>query len=108
MLSDDYAAQLVSQINPDRANNALPPSALPQHKHTVYVTVVDEDRNACSLINTVYNTFGSGIVAPESGVLLQNRGMGFVVDPGHPNSIQGGKRPLHTIIPALASKDEKP
>ena len=107
MLSDDYAAQLVSQINPDHANNALPPSALPQHKHTVYVTVVDEDRNACSLINTVYNTFGSGIVAPESGVLLQNRGMGFVVDPGHPNSIQGGKRPLHTIIPAVASKDDK-
>ena len=103
MLSDEYAAMLVSQINPQQANNDLPPSPLPQHKHTVYVSVVDEDRNACSLINTVYNTFGSGILAPQSGVLLQNRGMGFVVNPGHPNSIQGGKRPLHTIIPATAS-----
>lgn len=107
MLSDEYAAMLVSQIDPDKANLNLPASPLPQHKHTVYVTVVDEDRNACSLINTVYNTFGSGIVAPDSGVLLQNRGMGFVIEPGHPNSIQGGKRPLHTIIPGIASKDDK-
>ena len=107
MLSKEYAKMLFDKIDTDKANNQLPPSSLPAHRHTVYVSVVDEDRNACSLINTVYNTFGSGIVAPESGVLLQNRGMGFVVQPGHPNSVEPGKRPLHTIIPGIVSKHGK-
>ena len=107
MLDPDYARKLVSSIQPDRAMSSLPPSELPQHKHTVYITVVDEDRNACSLINTVYNSFGSGLTAPQSGVLLQNRGMGFVVQPGHPNSVRPGKRPLHTIIPAIVKQNGK-
>lgn len=107
MLAPDYAKSLYGQIDMDKANNSLPPSSLPAHRHTVYVSVVDEDRNACSLINTVYNTFGSGIVAPDSGVLLQNRGMGFVVEPGHPNSVEPAKRPLHTIIPGIVAKEGK-
>jgi gamma-glutamyltranspeptidase/glutathione hydrolase len=92
-------------IDPSRALDPLPPSPLPGQKSTVYITVVDRDRNACSFINTVYYGFGSGIMAPKSGVLLQNRGMGFVVDMAHPNRVEPGKRPLHTIIPAMATRD---
>jgi len=104
IISAEYAASLRGMIDPDNALDPLPPSPLTPHKSTVYISVVDRDRNACSFINTVYYGFGSGIVAPQSGVLLQNRGMGFVVDLAHPNRVEPGKRPLHTIIPGMASK----
>jgi gamma-glutamyltranspeptidase/glutathione hydrolase len=104
IISPEYAATLRGMIDPARAKDQLPPSPLPAHKSTVYITVIDRDRNACSFINTLYYGFGSGIMAPASGVLLQNRGMGFVVDANHPNRVEPGKRPLHTIIPGMASK----
>ncbi len=107
MLSDEHAAALRAQINPDKALDELPETSLPPHKSTVYISVVDKDRNACSFINTVFHNFGAGILAPKSGVILQNRGQGFVVNPGHPNCIEPGKRPLHTIIPGMATKDGK-
>ena len=107
IISTDYAANLRAMINPERALDVLPPSPLPAHKSTVYITVVDSDRNACSFINTLYYSFGSGIMAPNSGVLLQNRGMGFVVDTAHPNRVEPGKRPSHTIIPAMATRDDR-
>tara|TARA_A100001015_G_C15035234_1_gene735764 strand:- start:354 stop:1946 length:1593 start_codon:yes stop_codon:yes gene_type:complete len=105
LLNPDYAGQLMSHIDPDRALADLPVSELPDHKSTVYISVVDKDRNACSLINTVYHTFGAGFVAPRSGILLHCRGMSFVLDPNHPNSIEGGKRPMHTIIPGMVKKN---
>ena len=107
MLSANYAAAIRAQINPVKAFANLPPTTLPPHKHTVYISVVDKDRNACSLINTVFHSFGAGLMTPQSGIVLQCRGQGFVVDPGHPNCIAPGKRPLHTIIPGMATKDGK-
>lgn len=103
ILSAEYAAKIRAAIDPNTSLKPLPPMDLPRHKSTVYITVVDKDRNACSFINTLFYGFGSGIMAPDSGVMLQNRGMGFVVEPGHPNCIEPGKRPLHTIIPGMVT-----
>ena len=74
---------------------------------TICLSVVDEKRLSVSFINSVYDGFGSCIVTPKTGISLQNRGAGFVTDPSHPNCIGPGKRPLHTIIPAMVKKDGK-
>jgi gamma-glutamyltranspeptidase/glutathione hydrolase len=105
LLSEEYLGALRRLIRDDTAMAELPPAGaaewLPRHEDTVYLCVVDRDGNACSFINSLFDSFGSGIADEASGVLLHNRGSGFRVDPAHPNGIAPGKRPLHTIIPAM-------
>jgi len=105
LLSADHAARLRECIQPDRAMADLPPSLFPVHADTVYLCVVDRDRNAVSFINSIFHSFGSGLVSPKTGVVLQSRGHSFNTDPAHPNCIAPGKRPMHTIIPGMVVKD---
>jgi len=104
LLDKTYAARLRERIDPERVLGELPPPLLEPHKDTTYLAVVDRDLNAVSLINSLFESFGSGICCPETGVLFHNRGKSFRLDPAHPNAIGPGKRPMHTIIPAMAFK----
>jgi gamma-glutamyltranspeptidase/glutathione hydrolase len=105
LLSDANIDALFQSISADHAMTELPDFQPPAHKDTVYITVVDKDRNAVSLINTLFENFGTGWMAPKSGVVLQNRGQGFTLEAGHPNCIAPGKRPLHTIIPGMVMQN---
>ncbi len=100
-LAPETAANLAALIDPKRAMEAAAPLTESVHKDTVYITVVDRDRMAVSLIYSIYHGFGSGIASEKFGILLQNRGAGFTLEPGHPNELAGGKRPMHTIIPGM-------
>lgn len=102
LLDDDRLAKVRDGIGP-HASDARAPGA---PSDTVYVCVVDETGAACSLIQSLYESFGSGVMAPGSGVLLHNRGNGFTLRDGHPNRPEGGKRPYHTIIPAMLGDDD--
>ena len=103
LLDKSFAKKLSALIDPEK-RVPLPKAPTPR-SDTVYLTVVDRDRMAVSLINTLYSSFGVGICTERSGIMLTNRGAGFVVDPAHPNTFGPRKRPMHTIIPALAFRD---
>ena len=98
-----FARELAGRID-RRAAPKLPRAPSPG-SDTVYLTVVDRDRKAVSLINTLYSYFGVGICTEQTGIMLTNRGACFVVEPAHPNTFGPNKRPMHTIIPALALRD---
>jgi gamma-glutamyltranspeptidase / glutathione hydrolase len=103
ILTEEFAEEYGGKIRMDRLLD-LPKVSPPMNPSTVYITVVDKDRNVCSFINSIAHSFGSAIVSNKTGILLQNRGGGFRIQPGHPNCIAPGKRPLHTIIPSLVTK----
>jgi gamma-glutamyltranspeptidase/glutathione hydrolase len=106
LLDEDFLKQLADQISLDEAR---PRSGdLGASPDTVYLTTADESGMMVSMIQSNYRGFGSGIVIPGTGISMQNRGSGFVLEQGHPNQVGAGKRPYHTIIPGFVTRNGKP
>ncbi len=106
LLSDAFAAQRRALVREDHAIQQVSPGVLPANPDTVYLTVADGEGNAVSFINSLYMGFGSGLVVEGTGIALQNRGNLFSLDPEHPNCVAPGKRPYHTIIPCLVTRND--
>jgi gamma-glutamyltranspeptidase/glutathione hydrolase len=107
LLSMDYARQRARLINPAKANCDVPPGTpIPVKGDTIYLSVVDHEGNIASLIQSLYQFFGSGVVTDNYGFALQNRGALFVMDPQHPDALAPRKRPFHTIIPGFMEKGD--
>ena len=107
LLSKDYANRRRSEISGISTNPNVSYGDPMGGADTVYLTAVDEEGTACSLINSLFNGFGTGLVVPTLGMALQNRGSLFSFDPDHPNYLEGNKRPFQTIIPAMATRDNE-
>ena len=105
MLADDLVDNLVRRIDLKRRTPDFGPMPRPVGSDTVYLSVVDEQGMAVSFINSLFADFGTGIASDKTGVVFHNRGQGFVLDPKHPNCIAPRKRPMHTLVPAMAMKD---
>ncbi len=119
MLSKEYAAERRKGIDPKGAarshaplslGSAPPPPAVPPEARgdTIYLTAADRAGNVISLIQSIFENFGSGIVAGDTGVVLHNRGNLFSLTEGHPNYLAPGKRPFHTLVPAMVLRDKRP
>lgn len=111
MLSKPHAQERAKLIDPAKANCAVTPSQFggltdSTGGDTIYLSVIDQDGNIVSLIQSIYSSFGSGLVPPGTGFMLHNRGGLFTMEDGHPNQIAPRKRPLHTIIPAFMEKGD--
>jgi gamma-glutamyltranspeptidase/glutathione hydrolase len=111
MLSKDLGAERAKLIDPNHAACKVLPSQITEDLNarghsTIYLSTIDKDGNIVSLIQSNYAGYGTGMVAPGAGFSFHNRGAGFDLEPGKPNSIAGHKRPLHTIIPAFMEKDD--
>ena len=107
LLSKDYANRRRAHISGLSTNPNVSYGDPMGGADTVYLTAVDEEGTACSLINSLFNGFGTGLVVPTLGMALQNRGSLFSFDPNHPNYLEGNKRPFQTIIPAMATREDE-
>lgn len=99
------AAALARLIDPGRAMPDPHAASEAVHRETVYVTAVDRDRMMVSLIYSIYHDFGAGLASSKYGILFHNRGAGFTLERGHPNELGPGKRPMHTILPAMLRQE---
>jgi len=120
LLSKPYAAERRREMNPERAAREYRPMSRAGTKHspspeppqargdTIYLTVADKDGNVVSLIQSIFENFGSGIVAGDTGIVLHNRGSLFSLDRNHPNVLAPGKRPFHTLVPAMVMRENRP
>src|SRR3546814_18005705 len=106
MLYDNYLYSRANLLRLDQAS--FPAAGRPHAGGTIYLTAADESGMMISFIQSNYMGYGSGVVVPDTGISLQNRGVGFSMDPQSPNVVEGGKRPFHTIIPGVLSKAGKP
>ncbi len=111
MLSKEHAAKRAQLIDPAKAACAVKPSQFAgltssTGGDTIYLSVIDRDGNIVSLIQSLFGSFGSGLVPPETGFMLHNRGALFTLNANHPNVLAPRKRPLHTIIPAFMQKGD--
>jgi gamma-glutamyltranspeptidase len=109
LVSKSYARERAALMRTERA---LPWDSIPSYGtlagDTVFLCAVDAEGNAAALVHSLYSTFGSGVVAGDTGIVLQNRSAYFSLDPEHPNRLQAGKRPMHTLIASIALRDGKP
>ena len=104
LLSDAFIAERRSHLDPARATERVDPGPSRTKSETVYLTVADAEGNMVSFINSIYDHFGSGVVVPGTGFALHNRGAGFTLDQGLPNTVAPGKRPFHTLIPGFVTR----
>jgi len=104
LLADDFIAERRSHIDEKKAQTVVEPGPARTSSETVYLTVADKDGNMVSFINSNFDEFGSGVVVPGTGFALHDRGAGFSMDPGLPNTVAPGKRPFHTLIPGFVTK----
>jgi gamma-glutamyltranspeptidase/glutathione hydrolase len=104
MLTDEFIAERRSHLNTARAQERVDPGPARTKSETVYLTTADAEGNMVSFINSIYDYFGSGVVVPGTGFALHNRGAGFTLTPGLPNTVAPGKRPFHTLIPAFVTQ----
>jgi len=106
LLADDYVAARRGLIDTARAADHPGSGKRLAGSETIYLTAADSTGNMVSFINSLYDLFGSGVVVPGTGFALQDRGAGFTLDPGLPNTVAPGKRPFHTLIPAFVTRPD--
>jgi len=104
MLADPFIRERRSHIDEAKAMTRTEPGPERVSSETVYLTVADKDGNMVSFINSLFDEFGSGVVVPGTGFALHDRGLGFTMEPGLPNTVAPGKRPFHTLIPGFVTK----